>query len=182
MFSKRPIDARGRWIALAVATLVLQFAYWPMVASVIGGEDGNSAGLWLGLGVTPMVFLALAFVSRNLRAPGATARAMGLFLLIALPVGLLNIFVGLVAGFGAGAVAALRREPDTHSLRGRIVAVTAAGVYMLVLLLLAGVWGSLQDFAIWSGAVIPLTIVGLADEVSEARTSAAGDRDPATSS
>lgn len=169
MFSKRPIDARGRWIALAVATVVLQFAYWPVVASVLGGEEATSAGLWLGLGITPLVFLVLAFVSRNPRAPGATGRAMGLFLVIALTFGLINIVVGLAAGFGAGAVAALRREPDLHGWRARVIAVAGVSVYLLVLQMLAGLSPGFGQFAIMSGAAVPLAIVGLADEVSEVR-------------
>ena len=169
MFSPRPIDARGRWIALAVATVVLQFAYWPMVASVLGGEEATSAGLWLGLGITPMVFLILAFVSRNPRAPGATGRAMGLFLLIALPIGLINIVVGLAAGFGAGAAAALRREPDQHGMKARVIAVVGVSVYLLVLQTLAGFSPGIGQFAVMSGAAVPLAVIGLADEVSEAR-------------
>lgn len=169
MFSKRPIDARGRWIALAVATVVLQFAYWPIVASVLGGEEATSAGLWLGLAVTPLVFLFLAFVSRHPRAPGATGRAMGLFLLIALPFGLINIVVGLAAGFGAGAVAALRREPDLHPRRARVIAVIGVSVYVLLLQMLGEVSAGIGQFAIMSGAAVPLAVVGLADELSEAR-------------
>ena len=179
MFSKRPIDARGRWIALAVATVVLQFAYWPIVASVIGAEqEATSGGLWLGLGITPMVFLVLAFVSRNPRAPGATGRAMGLFLLLALSLGLINIVVGLAAGFGAGAAAALRREPELHGLRARVIAVIGVSVYLIVLQLLAGFADGLGQFAFMSGAVVPLAVVGLADEVSESRTN---DREQASS-
>jgi hypothetical protein len=69
MFSQRPIEPRGRWIALTAATVVYQFAYWPMVVSVVGGEEATSGGLWLGLAVTPLVFLVLAFTSRNPRPP-----------------------------------------------------------------------------------------------------------------
>jgi len=179
MFSKRPIDARGRWIALTVATIVYQFVYWPIVSSVAAADEAASAGLWVGLAITPMVFLILAFTSRHPRAPGATARAMGLFLLIALPIGLLNIVVGLAAGFGAGATAALRREEYRHSLKARVLGVLAAAVYLLVLTLLGPLFGGLGEFAIMSGAVVPLAAVGLADEVSEARSD---DPEPTSSS
>jgi hypothetical protein len=169
VFSKRPIDARGRWAALTLATVVLQFAYWPMVGSVIAGEAQGSGGLWLGLAVTPSVFLVLALTSRHPRAPGATARAMGLFLLIGLPLALVNIIVGLTAGFGAGAVAALRREEDVHDRRTRVIFVLGASVYLLTLATLTSLIGGLGDFAVVSGAVLPLAVVGLADELSEAR-------------
>lgn len=169
MFSERPLESRGRWIALALATVVLQFAYWPTVAAVIAEEPDDLSGLWLGLAFTPMVFLVLAFASRHPRAPGATGRAMGLFLLVGLSIGLVNVVVGLTAGFGAGAVAALRRDPEQHGLRARIIAVVAASIYLLVLTVLSTVFGGLGEFALVSGAVLPLAVVGLADEVSEAR-------------
>lgn len=169
MFSERPIDARGRWLALIAATVVYQFAYWPIVTSVIDAQ-ATSGGLWLGLAVTPLVFLVLAFVSRNPRAPGSTARAMGLFLVIGLTVGLANIVVGLVAGFAAGAAATLRREPEVHGLSNRIVGIAVVGSYVIVLSLLTSVAGGIGGFTVMSGAVLPLAIIGLADEVSEVRS------------
>jgi hypothetical protein len=169
MFSPRPLEPRGRWIALTAATVVYQFAYWPMIMSVIGGEGATSAGLWLGLAITPLVFMVLAFTSRHPRAPGATGRAMGLFLLIGLPIGLVNIVIGLAAGFGAGAIAALRREPEVHPLKPRIIAVIAGSVYLFVLSLFGQVYPGVAQFVLVSGAVIGLAVVGLADEVSEAR-------------
>jgi hypothetical protein len=123
------------------------------------------------------VFLVLAFTSRNPRAPGATGRAMGLFLLVGLPLGLVNIVIGLAAGFGAGAVAALRREPDVHPLKPRVIAVVAGTVYLLLLSVLGQVAEAFGQFALVSGAVIGMAVVGLADEISEARADPAGRPD-----
>lgn len=176
MFASAPLTPRRRWVALTVATLVLQFAYWPMVGSLVQGGAELAGLLWLGLAVTPFVFLVLAFASSHPRAPGATGRAMGLFLLIALPVALVDVVVGLVAGFGAGAVLTLRAEEDVHSRRARIVAVVAAAVYVLALLLLEGLVPVLGPFAVVSGAVIPLAVVGMADEVTEAPASGERER------
>jgi hypothetical protein len=94
---------------------------------------------------------------------------MGLFLLIGLPIGLVNIVIGLAAGFGAGAIAALRREPEVHPLKPRIIAVIAGSVYLFVLSLFGQVYPGVAQFVLVSGAVIGLAVVGLADEVSEAR-------------
>ena len=85
-----PIDLRRRWIVITVATVVMQFAWWPTLAGIAtaSGEDSTFAlGLFaLGLSLVPAAFLALAFGSNHPRAAGATLRAMGLFLLVSLPV------------------------------------------------------------------------------------------------
>jgi hypothetical protein len=167
MLSSGPLSSRRRWVSLTAATIVLQFSYWPIIGSLGAGEAGDAGLLWLGLAVVPFVFLVLAFTSGHPRAPGATGLAMGLFLLIALPVALLDLLVGLVAGFGAGAVLALRFDPERHSRRGRAIAVTAASVYTLALVLLQHLLPVLGPFAVVSGAVIPLAVVGIADEAAE---------------
>ena len=175
MFSSRPLSSRGRWFALSVATVVLQFAYWPIVSSMVVTGSGLEDGLWLGLGVTPLVFLVLAFLSRNPRAPTASLAAMGMFLVVGLSVGLASIVLGLAAGFGAGTVVALRREPDQHPLKARWIAVAAASAYLLVLLGLSTLLDGAGEFAMMSGAFIPLAVVGIADEVSASKREAEAD-------
>lgn len=158
---------KRRWVSLTAATLVMQFAYWPVVASLVEGDVDLAGLLWLGMAVTPFVFLVLAFASGHPRAPGATGLALGLFLVVALPVALLDLVAGLVAGFGAAGALTLRRDPDLHPLKGRVIAVAAASVYIVVLVMLGGLVPVLGPFAIMSGAVIPLAVVGIADEVAE---------------
>jgi hypothetical protein len=167
MASSAPLTPKRRWVSLTAATVVLQFAYWPIVASLVEGDAELAGLLWLGLAVTPFVFLVLAFASGHPRAPGATVLAMGLFLLVALPLVLVSIVPGLVAGFGAAAALALRYEPEMHSRRGRAIAVAGATLYVFALVLLRELVPVLGPFAIMSGAVIPLAVVGIADEVAE---------------
>lgn len=167
MRSAGPLSSQRRWLALTLATVVMQFAYWPMVGSLVEGDAELAGLLWMGVAFTPFVFLVLAFASGHPRAPGATALAMGLFLAVALPVALLDLVAGLVAGFGAAGALTLRRDPDLHPLKGRVIAVAAASVYIVVLVLLGGLVPVLGPFAIMSGAVIPLAVVGIADEVAE---------------
>ncbi len=167
MASAAPLTPKRRWVSLTAATVVLQFAYWPIVASLVEGDAELAGLLWLGLAVTPFVFLVLAFASGHPRAPGASVLAMGLFLLVTLPVALVDLVAGLVAGFGAAAALTLRYEPSMHSRRGRAVAVAGASLYILALILLQGLVPVLGRFAIMSGAVIPLAVVGIADEVAE---------------
>ncbi len=173
MLPTGPLSSRRRWISLTAATVVMQFAYWFVHIGVDAQEPDL---LWFGLAVTPLVFLVLAFASGHPHAPGATGRAMGLFLLVALPLALLDLRMGLVAGFGAGAVLTLRSDPQVHSQRTRAIAVAGASVYILALLLLQGLVPILGPFAVMSGAVIPLAVVGIADELSEGAAEAEQER------
>ena len=92
------------------------------------------------------------------------ARAMGLALLVGLPVSALagDAITGIVAGVGAGGCVALRRD-EGHSLRTRAVAVAFAALYTLVLV------RSVSALALLPAPVLPLTAIGVADHVSERR-------------
>lgn len=162
------IDLRRRWIVITVATVVMQFAYWPTLAGIAtaSGEDSTFAGgmFALGLAVVPATFLVLAFGSNHPRAAGATLRAMGLFLLVALPVVVvLDGLVGMAAGLAAGGAAALDLDPDVHRRRWRWIAVAVMAAYLLLLRLVA------VDYALLSGAVLPFAIHGLVDQAAETR-------------
>jgi len=170
------LTSRRRWVALTLATALLQFAYWPIVASLVRGDPQQADLLWLGLAITPFVFIVLAFGSGHPRAAGAAGKAMGLFLLVALPLAMLNTIVGLVAGFGAAAVIALRGEEGVHSRRARAIAVAAASLYVLALLLLQGMLPALGPFAIISGAILPMAVVGLTDELADDRAARAAEQ------
>lgn len=165
MFETRPLTPRGRWFAIAGATAAMQFSYWPLAfAAAAAGRDVTTGGaLAFGFGFVPFVFLILAFGSRHPRAPGAVLRALGLFLVFGIPIVLLDAVVGMVAGFGAGGIAALRREEERHSRRWRIVAVAAASVYTIIVLVISA------ELALFTGAVLPFAVLGIADQVHEAR-------------
>jgi hypothetical protein len=161
-----PIDLRRRWLVITAATVVMQFSYWLIVVAALDGGDQleNAGGMFaLGLGIAWIPFVVLAFAGRHRNAASAVLKAMGLFLLAALPFGLLNVVVGMVAGFGLGGVAALPRDPDAHSLKWRLVAVGLATVYVIVLRDIA------PDLAIMTGAIVPFFALGIVDQVTEAR-------------
>lgn len=161
---------RRRWVPVIVASLVLQFAYWPAITALGASHAGEPVPTELalfGLALVPLSFLVLAFGSRHRHAPGAVLKAMGLFVLVGAPVVLLNPVVGIFAGFGAGGAVAQRRLPDDR-LRSRVVAVVAGSVYVLALLALGAL-----DFAIVSAAALPLAVSAMADEVTLARRAGA---------
>lgn len=162
-----PIDLRRRWLAITAATIVMQFAYWPIVASVamrVGDTPGVSPGLLaFGLALVPFTFLVAAFGSRHPNAATATLQALGLFLLIGLPlIVVVDALAGTVAGLAAGGVTALRRD-EIHRLRWRWIAVAVAVAYLTALRFVA------LDFALVSGAVLPFVVHGLVDQAAETR-------------
>ena len=167
-----PLPPQRKWRAITLATVVLVPAFWALLAGLVAGatDDAEVAepdaplALALGLALVPFVFIALAFLSEHPRAPGAVVRAMGLCLLVGIPVSALagDAVTGIVAGVGAGGVAALRMD-DAHSRRTRAGAVVVAALYTFVLVRTVGA------LALLPAPVFPFTALGLADHLSEWR-------------
>jgi hypothetical protein len=167
-----PLSPRRKWQAITAATVLLVPAYWAMLAGIVGGavddEDeavsNPAAFVALGLALIPFVFILLAFASEHPRAPGAVVRAMGLSLLVGIPVSAIagDAVSGIVAGVAAGGAVALRPEP-LHGWRPRAAGVAVATAYAFVLVRTAG------PIALLSAPVFPLTALGLADHYVEWR-------------
>jgi hypothetical protein len=164
-----PLPPQRKWRAITVATLVLVPALWSMLAGfvAVASDDEASAPnpgapIALGLALIPFVFVTLAFLSENPRAPAAVVKAMGLFLLVGIPVSAIaaDAVTGIVAGVGAGGIIALRAD-DTHNWRARALAVLAASAYTFVLVRTAGA------ITLLSAPVFPFTALGIADHLSE---------------
>lgn len=167
-----PLTAQRKWRAITLATLVLVPAYWAILIGVVstaadtGDEivDNPEAAIALGLALIPFSFIVLAFLSEHPRAPGAAAKAMGLSLLIGLPVAAVaaDVVTGIVAGVGSGGIVALRAEP-LHSWRARAIGVLVAATYTFVLVRVAA------GLALLPAPVFPFTAVGMADLIVERR-------------
>ncbi len=136
------LPSRRKWLAVAAATLLELVSFWAVIVGMAraSAEEGSemaaqAAGgaFALGFSLVPFAFLVLAFGTNNPRAAGATLRAMGFWLVIGLP---LILFIepatGLAAGFGVGAIPAMRLEPE-HSWKARLGWVAALVVYVFVL-------------------------------------------------
>jgi hypothetical protein len=89
---------------------------------------------------------------------------MGLAMLIGIPVSAVagDAVTGIVAGVGAGGLAALRGDPPDYG-RARATGVAIAAFYTFVLLRTAG------PLVLLSAPVFPLTAIGIADGLSERR-------------
>lgn len=158
-----PISLRGRWLAITAATAVYQFAYWPIVAGTAAPEGSGVGLIALGLALIPFVFLTAAFASRHPNAAGATLRAMGWFLLIGLPLGLLAPLLGTAIGVALGAVVTLAPLERVDTRRARYWTVAGVAAYLLLLLLLS------PGFAVISAAVLPIAVHGVVDQTLEER-------------
>jgi hypothetical protein len=172
LFGRETITSRGRWLAIISASLLLQLPYWVAAFAFASSHEGQpipGTPVFFALGFVPLVFVLLAFVSRNPRAPGGVLKAMGLFLLVTPVVALLNPVVGVVAGFGAGGIVALQRPGLPRDQRTRLIALLVGCVYLYVLLRVVGA----AEFAIVTGAALPFAVLGIADELTVGRHAAA---------
>lgn len=166
-----PPSPRQKWRAITLATLVIVPGYWSMLAgfvsSTVDDEDAlvhPAAAFAFGLAVIPFAFVVLAFLSEHPRAPLAVVKALGLAVLVGVPVSALAAdgVTGIVAGVGAGGICALR--PDVASTwRSRALGVLAACVYTFVLVRAAAA------LALLPAPILPFTAVGLADHLAELR-------------
>ena len=145
-----------------------------MSGLVAAGSDRPDApasppSIAVGLCLIPFVFIVLAFVSEHPAAPSAAVKAMGLCLLVGIPVSALagDAVTGIVAGVGAGGVVALRMDV-LHTRKMRVAGVAVAAAYTFILVRIAG------PVALIVVPVFPFTALGLADHLSERRAYRAG--------
>jgi hypothetical protein len=165
-----PLSPRRKWRAILLATLLFVPGYWAIVAGAvsIASDDTDAPNaaplIAFGLALVPFVFVLLAFLSEHPRAAGSAVKAMGLALLVGIPVSALaaDAVTGLVAGVGAGGIAALRRDLD-NDWKSRAIGVVAVSVYVFILLRTVFAVGLLLAPA------LPLTAIGVADHLAERR-------------
>ena len=168
-----PLSPQKKWRAITFATLLLVPAFWSLLAGLVAVASDDAvadtgpqpaSGIAFGLALIPFVFIVLAFASGHPNPAGAVVRAMGLTLLVGIPVSAVagDAVTGIVAGVGAGGIVALRMDAD-HNWRARAVAVLVAAVYTFVLVRTAGV------ITLLSAPIFPFTALGIADHLSERR-------------
>lgn len=155
-------------MALALGTVVVVFSYFTYAAAFISTEGDASEidpGLVaIALAIAPLVFVVVAFVSRNPRAPRMVLISMGLLLGLGLSVGLISPALGAAAGFGVGVAICLRLPDIPDQLRRRLIAVSLSVVYTMFLLFF------LTPAGLITGGLLPGLAVGFADEYGAWRT------------
>jgi hypothetical protein len=166
-----PLSPQRKWRAITFATLLLVPAFWALLAGLVStaaddkaGAPNPAAALALGFAIVPFVFVVLAFASGHPRAPGAVLRAMGLALLVGIPVSAAagDAVTGVVAAVSAGGAIALRSDPG-HTGRARAVGVAVATAYTFLLV------HTVSALVLLPAPIFPLTAIGVADHLSERR-------------
>jgi hypothetical protein len=164
-----PLPPRRKWRAILLATLLFVPGYWAMLAGFVsvGADRGDPvAGPFIafGLAIVPFVFLVLAFLSEHPRAAAAVVKAMVLSLLVGIPISAMSAdaVTGVVAGLGAGGIAALRADEE-RAWRTRALAVALAAAWTFLTLRTA------TEVALLIAPALPFTALGVADHLSERR-------------
>jgi hypothetical protein len=147
-------------------------SYVAYAAAFTASQDDSGFDIDMGLVVlavalAPLVFIAVAFISRNPQAPRRVVHSVGLLLAIGLILGLISPIIGAAAGFGVGIALCLHPVLLEGWLRRRLIGVALALVYMFALLVFIPAAGLI------AGAVAPAFMVGFADEFSVWRESVA---------
>jgi hypothetical protein len=172
-----PLSPRQKWRAILLSTLLLVPAYLAIVVGVIAADSDSAnappggPAIAFGLAFLPFVFLALALLSSHPRAPGAVLRAMGLSLLVGIPVAAVapDLVTALVAGIGSGGIAALRADEE-GVWKARALAVLAVSVYAFAMIRVV------PDVTLLLAPTLPFTCLGVADHLVERRREHAGAR------
>jgi hypothetical protein len=157
-------------MAVGISTVLLFCSYTMFIfgfAAASEDEDSAFSGGLIGIacGLVPGVFLCLAAVSQRPRPVRQALLATLLWIVVGGPIALFDIPAGLVAGFGAGGIVALRREP-ADTTRSRVAAVVLCVVYVAVLARL------IPAAALMVGAVLPFAALGAADSIMEREAAA----------
>jgi hypothetical protein len=152
--------------------MVVSFGSILLGAIAAGTDQDVAAGpaFALGFGLVPIVFVIIAFGSKAESAPVSIVKAMLLWVVIALPIGLLNPITGLTAAFGAGAAVTFRKS-DYHRRWIRAAAVAISTIYVTALVFI------FTQAGIFAGAVTPLLAIKAADLYMERRARMSGDED-----
>lgn len=149
---------------MLLGTLMVLASYllfiWSLSAAA-GDETVFAGGLFgVALGLVPGAFAVAAFVSMHPRTLTATLAACATWVAVTAPIAIASVPVGLVAGFGAGAVIAFRLGPE-HTRRSRVVAVLLALVYAIA------VQAMFPAVGLFAAAPLPFLAVALADTYKE---------------
>jgi len=152
------------WWAIGLGTIAQSVAFGSVLLGILSTQSDTpeAAGPAFALGfvLVPAVCAMVAFISGQERAPLATLKGMGIWLIVSLPLSLINPVSGLCAGFTASGAITLRRS-DLARTRLRAVAVVISAAYVTVLMIIV------PQAGIFAGAVTPLLAVKAADIFGE---------------
>lgn len=164
-------DLGGRHLgwAIGIGTVVQAASFFSFMIGVFAStsEEAIAGGPAFALGfiLVPVACATVAFVSRHPQAPMATLKGMGGWLVVALPLSLMNPIIGLSAGFAASGALTLRSDslqPGSY----RLLAIAGTAAYVVILILI------LPQAAMVAGALTPLLAIRVGDLLTEQKEKA----------
>jgi hypothetical protein len=170
-----PITQARRWGAVAVASVMLLFAFAGVVTAIVDQDRGDTSSarsaIIIAAVIAPMAMYSLGLVSRAptpLRTMLVTAPAsMAGFALVAAL--LREPATAVVAAFGVGGAFTLRADEGVHSIPRRISIVGVLAVLTLV------IYRVVPDATIIVAPLFPFAACAAADVVSERSPKAVPD-------
>lgn len=155
------------WLAIGFGTILQAISFGSLLLGAVASQSDTpeAAGpaFAIGFALVPIVFVIVAFGSGRFGASSAVLKGMGLWLLVALPLGLIHPVTGMCAGFTAAGAVTLRRE-EGIAFRPRVAAVVMASAYVTLLVFLLP---QVIEAGIFAGAITPLFAIRGADIWSE---------------
>ena len=152
------------WWGIGLGTILQVISYGSILlgalAAIADEELESGPSFALGFTLVPIVCATVAFVSAHERASMATLKGMGIWLVVGLPLGLLNPIAGLSVGFTAAGAFTLRPTVLSPG-KARFWAVILTAAYLLLLVFIV------PEAAILAGALTPLLAIRAADIYSE---------------
>ena len=147
----------------------MMMSYFPYAASFRTTESGSvqiNVGLvGISLVLAPFVFVVVAFMSQNPKAPRRVLQSMGLLIPIGLSIGLLSPVLGATAAFAVGGALCLRPLTYVDTAKWRAWSVGITVLYTFILLVI------ITPAGVFAGGLLPLLMLGFADEYTEWRAS-----------
>ncbi|CAN5832058.1 hypothetical protein BH23ACT4_BH23ACT4_16220 [soil metagenome] len=159
-----PEDLRRVWLAIGIGTILQAISFGSLLLGAVASQtDTPEAGgpaFAIGFALVPLVLVIVAFGSGRVRPAASVLKGMGLWLLVALPISLINPIIGICAGFTTAGAVTLHRAEEIP-FKPRVAAIVIAAGYVTLLVLI------LPQAGVFAGAVTPLLAIRGADIWSE---------------
>lgn len=166
-----PENLKRVWLAIGIGTILQAISFGSLLLGAVASQsDTPEAGgpaFAIGFGMVPLVLVIVAFGSGRSSPAVSVLKGMGLWLVVALPISLVNPVTGIFAGFTAAAAVTLRRA-EGIPFKPRAAAIVMAAGYVTLLVVL------LPQAGLFAGAVTPLLAIRGADIWSERENSKRG--------
>lgn len=169
-----PENLKRVWLAIGIGTILQAISFGSLLLGAVASQsdipEAGGPAFAIGFAMVPLVLVIVAFGSGRVGPASSVLKGMGLWLLVGLPISLVNPVTGICAGFTAAAAVTLRRA-EGIPFRPRVAAIVMAAGYVTLLVVV------LPQAGVFAGAVTPLLAIRGADIWSERESAKRGTPD-----